>query len=72
MVSLGVYRSLVLGPASVLGYYQVVHEELRRQGFIRTDYPPRRDEVLWNKRILTLPREELEKIKTERLKRIVW
>ncbi len=61
-----------LGPASILGYYQAIHEELRRQGFIRTDYPPRRDEVLWNKKVLTMPREELEKLKTQRLKQIVW
>jgi len=57
--------------SSVLAEYEAMHKELREQSFIRPDYPPNPSEALWNKKIMTMPREELEKLKTFRLKRIV-
>ncbi|WP_202943258.1 phenylacetate--CoA ligase family protein [Ignicoccus hospitalis] len=57
--------------ATPLGAYLEEGRRFREEGFIRTDYPPKRDEVLWNPKIMRMPREELEKIKTQRLKAIV-
>jgi 4-hydroxybutyryl-CoA synthetase (EC 6.2.1.-) len=57
--------------SSVKNEYDAIHRELREQGFIRTDYPPNPSEVLWNKKIMTMKREEIDKLKTFRLRRII-
>lgn len=56
---------------TVLQEYERIHEELRREGYINTQYPLNPSETLWNKKIMTMKREELEKVKSFRLKRIV-
>ncbi|BBL47534.1 phenylacetate--CoA ligase family protein [Metallosphaera sedula] len=56
---------------TVLQEYERIHEELRREGYINTQYPLNPSETLWNKKIMTMKREELEKEKSFRLKRIV-
>jgi 4-hydroxybutyrate---CoA ligase (AMP-forming) len=55
--------------SSVLQEYEAIHKELRDEGFIRTDYI--HSDKLWNPKIMTMKREDLEKLKTFRLKRIV-
>ena len=57
--------------SSVLSEYEAIHKKLREEGYIRTDYPPSPSEVLWNKKVMTMKREELDKLKTFRLKLIV-
>ncbi|MFP3065523.1 MAG: phenylacetate--CoA ligase family protein [Sulfolobus sp.] len=57
--------------SSVLSEYEGIHQELRREGYIRSQYPPDPSEKLWNPKVMTMPREELDKLKTFRLKRIV-
>jgi Coenzyme F390 synthetase len=51
--------------------YNTMHSELRESGFIRSSYPPDPSETLWNKRVMTMKREELEQVKSFRLRRIV-
>jgi 4-hydroxybutyryl-CoA synthetase (EC 6.2.1.-) len=51
--------------------YNTMHSELRESGFIRSSYPPDPSETLWNKKAMTMKREELEQVKSFRLRRIV-
>ncbi|MEM1627381.1 MAG: phenylacetate--CoA ligase family protein [Sulfolobaceae archaeon] len=56
---------------SALEEYEAIHKELREEGYIRNEYPPDPSERLWNEKIMKMKREELERIKLFRLKRIV-
>jgi len=57
--------------SSVLSEYEGIHQELRREGYIRSQYPPDPSEKLWNPKVMTMPRYELDNQKTFSLKRIV-
>ncbi|AHC52163.1 fatty-acid-CoA ligase [Sulfolobus acidocaldarius SUSAZ] len=51
--------------------YERIHKELVEEGFIRRDFPPNPSIKLWNERVMKMPRNELDKLKTVRLKRLV-
>lgn len=57
--------------SSSLQEYEKIHKELKDEGFIRRDYPLDPSTVLWNQKVMTMKREDLDKVKSFRLKRIV-
>lgn len=55
--------------SQVLTEYETIHRELRDKGFITSS--PHTGEQLWNRKVMRMNRQDLEALKTERLKRIV-
>jgi phenylacetate-coenzyme A ligase PaaK-like adenylate-forming protein len=45
--------------------------KLRKEGSLRTDYPPKREEKYFDPVVETLPRDKLEKLRDERIRYIV-